>query len=313
MKDTSRQHSRKTSESLASRTTRAQAKNLLPFNPERMETTGEVKFSLDGQHRVLTPEYVEFTYTLAGRFSRFLALALDTVITTTLTMVVALATVALTVVLSLAVKSTGFGASFFFIAQFFVDWGYMLFFEWLWNGQTIGKRVLGLRVIQESGVRVGGYASLLRNLVRPIDKLPLFYLVGGLFSLFSKRQQRLGDVLAGTIVVQEPKLRIPANLLRGAELGAVVNDAQFLAKVSKLSLQEEELILAAAFRREELNLKARLTLFSAMSQHLQDDLQLYKPEHLSDEKLVLSIASAMLERRRSQSVRTKRKPVTPST
>jgi uncharacterized RDD family membrane protein YckC len=274
-----------------------------------MENTDELKFSLDGQHRVLTPEYVEFTYTLAGRFSRFLALALDTVITTALTILVALAALAVTAVLSLAVKGSGFGASFFFIAQFFIDWGYMLFFEWMWNGQTIGKRALGLRVIQESGVRVGGYASLLRNLVRPIDKLPLFYLVGGLFSLLSRRQQRLGDVLAGTIVVQESKLRIPANLLRGAELGAVVNDAQFLAQVSKLSLQEEELILAAAFRREELNLKARLTLFSAMSQHLQDDLHLYKPTHLSDEKLVLSIAAAMLERRRSQPSRVKRNAV----
>ncbi len=262
--------------------------------------------SLDGEHRVLTPEYVEFSYALAGRTSRFLALSIDTVVTTGLTMLVGAVAVALSAAEAAVTRDFGFGATLFFIAQFLIDWGYMLFFEMWWNGQTLGKRALGLRVIQESGVRVGLYQSLLRNLVRPLDKLPLFYLVGGTSTLLTRSQQRLGDVLAGTIVVQEPRLRIPSAFASHAELGALTHDGEFMTRVSKLSQAEETVIFSAAFRREELALKARLSLFSTLSEHLQSDLNFVKPAHLSDEKLVLSVAAALVARRQRKTTLGKR-------
>lgn len=244
---------------------------------------------LDGTHAVLTPEYVEFDFVLAGLYSRFLAWLLDALIIVGLSMAVA---TVLGPVMSLV---PGFTAVLF-VAWFLVDWGYGILLETWWSGQTIGKRALGLRVIQESGVRIGFYHAVLRNLARPFDRLPLFYLVGGIAALFSRSQQRFGDMLAGTIVVRERRLKIPASIARPeGELG-LLKDPDFLFRVSRLTSEEEEVIFNAAIRREELQLEARLKLFAAISQRLQDEAGFSKPAHLSDEKLVLLVAAALAAR-----------------
>jgi uncharacterized RDD family membrane protein YckC len=263
-------------------------------------------FSLDGEHRIVTPEYVEFSFVLAGRLARFLALCIDTAITFALTVLVGLAVLALSLLELAITKDVGLGTSLFFIAQFIIDWGYMLAFEVLWNGQTPGKRALGLRVMQDTGVRVGPYQSVLRNLLRPLDKLPLFYFVGGFCTLLSRSQQRLGDVLAGTIVVQQQRLTIPAATASDAEVSSLSYDGEFSARVSKISRDEEDVIFAAVFRREELGLKARLALFAAISEHLQSDLNFVKPPHMSDEKLVLAIANGLVARKRQSVARPSR-------
>ena len=116
---------------------------------------------LDGSHAVLTPEYVEFNFVLAGLYSRFLAWFLDAII-------VMFATMVMLFVLSIVmVAFPGFGGALFFIVYFLVDWGYGIAFETAWSGQTIGKKAFGLRVLQESGVRIGFYHAALRNLARP--------------------------------------------------------------------------------------------------------------------------------------------------
>ena len=257
---------------------------------------------LDGTHAVLTPEYVEFDFVLAGLFSRFLAWLIDQV-------VVIGGWLALMVVLSIVLAVIpGFASAAAFVSWFLLDWGYGIVMEAMWSGQTIGKRALGLRVIQESGVRISFLHAALRNLARPVDRLPLFYLVGGCAALFSKSQQRLGDMLAGTIVVRERRLKIPASIGRPEGETQLLNDATFRSRVGKLTAEEEALIFAAAVRREELGLEARLSLFSALSQRLQDDAGFYKPPHLSDEKLVLLVAASLAARnadRRSSSLKPK--------
>lgn len=245
---------------------------------------------LDAQHAVLTPEYVEFDFVLAGLYSRFLAWLFDAVLALTIA-------IAVITGLSLAlVAFPGFGSAVAFVIWFLIDWGYAIFFETVWSGQTVGKKVFGLRVLQESGVRIGFWHAALRNLARPVDRLPVFYLIGGATAFLSSRQQRLGDILAGTIVVKERRLKIPASLARGQGEQALLADPQFRAQVAKLSADEERVLLAAALRREELAMEARLTLFSALATRLQEDAGLYKPAHLSDEKLVLLVAAALAAR-----------------
>src|SRR4051794_13023994 len=104
--------------------------------------------TLDGSHTVLTPEYVEFDFVLAGLYSRFLAWLLDALIVAAITMV------AVIFFSNLSIASAGFGSALMFIAYFVVDWGYGIALEAWWSGQTVGKKALGLRVIQESGVRI---------------------------------------------------------------------------------------------------------------------------------------------------------------
>jgi uncharacterized RDD family membrane protein YckC len=242
---------------------------------------------LDGIHTVLTPEYVEFNFVLAGLMSRFLAWLIDA-------FVAMLIAWALLFALSVSMMAfPGFASALAFVVWFLVDWGYMILLESLWSGQTIGKRAMGLRVIQESGVRVGFYQSLLRNLARPIDRLPAFYLVGGVSALFSVAQQRLGDMLAGTIVVRERRLKIPAALERPEGDTSLLDDADFRARVGRLSAEEEAILFAAALRREELGMEARLSLFAMLARRLEDELGLVKPAHLSDEKLVLLVTAAL--------------------
>ncbi len=245
---------------------------------------------LDGSHRVLTPEYVEFDFVVAGLFSRFLAWLLDTVIT------VALAAAIMTAVSLIFFAAPGFAAAAATVVWFLVDWGYGILLESVWSGQTIGKKALGLRVIQESGVRIGPLHAAMRNLTRPLDRLPLFYMVGGVVALFTESSQRPGDLLAGTIVVRERRLKVPASLSRPEGETALLEDATFRQKVARLSADEEALIFSAAIRREELSMEARLQLFASLSNHLQESVGLYRPPHLSDEKLVLLAAAALVKR-----------------
>ncbi|WP_223635250.1 RDD family protein [Corallococcus sp. EGB] len=242
---------------------------------------------LDGTHTVLTPEYVEFRFTLAGVYARFLAWLLDALI-------VGLATSVVLMALQLGMSAfPGFASALSIVVYFLVDWGYAITLETAWAGQTVGKRVMSLRVIQESGVRIGFYHAALRNLARVVDRLPVLYLVGGSVALVSRSHQRLGDLLAGTIVVRERRLKAPSALeTRGNE--GLLADPLFASRVKRLSTEERELVLSSALRREELRLEARLTLFSALGARLQDSLAMEKPAHLSDEKWTLLVAAALL-------------------
>src|SRR5205809_1028494 len=97
------------------------------------------------------------------------------------------------------------------IVVFLIINGYFAIFEWLWSGQTPGKRWLKLRVIREDGRPISFFEAMIRNLIRVIDfMVPPFYSVG-LVSVFSTaRDQRVGDLVAGTVVVRERESEAPA-------------------------------------------------------------------------------------------------------
>ena len=98
------------------------------------------------------------------------------------------------------------------LAIFLLIWGYHIFFEFLWNGQTPGKRVAGIRVLTTRGEPVTFVHVLVRNLLRIVDFLPSSYMLGAVCILVTRRSQRLGDLAAGTIVVHERFDALPRTL-----------------------------------------------------------------------------------------------------
>lgn len=148
-----------------------------------------------------TPESVAVSYPIAGIGSRFLALLIDSLIQT-------LVIIAVAIVMYVAGLSLGgsagyvvFGVGTLIIAVILL--GYFIFFEIIWNGQTPGKRAMRLRVILTSGYPLTPLAALIRNVLRLVDVLPTFYAVGIVTMIVNKHARRVGDLVAGTMVIKE--------------------------------------------------------------------------------------------------------------
>ena len=166
-----------------------------------------------------TPELVVVSYTLAGLGSRLLAALIDLTICVVALLVVVLAAVALDnrssneLAKEIANKpspSTAWAAAVITIMQFVILWGYYVLFEGLNDGQTPGKRFLRLRAVRDGGYSIGFSASAVRNLLRIVDLQPVFtYLIGIASVAVSKSGKRLGDMVAGTIVVREALIKQP--------------------------------------------------------------------------------------------------------
>jgi uncharacterized RDD family membrane protein YckC len=154
-----------------------------------------------------TPEQTSLEFPLAGIGSRFLGIAADTAIQVTVGIVLVIATVMILPGLNLF----GSSASQWVIAGviigiFLLNSAYFAFFEAIWNGQTPGKRYAQLRVMKDDGRPISAYDAIIRNLLRIVDSLPALYGVGLISMLFSKQSKRLGDMVAGTVVVHEKSL-----------------------------------------------------------------------------------------------------------
>ncbi len=200
---------------------------------------------LDTLARVETPEGITLLWRVAGVMPRAAAWALDFVIRFALVWVLAA---------GLAVLGTA-GQGFYLIGLFAVFWFYPVLFEVLNDGQTPGKRVLGLRVINRNGTPVTWVASFLRNLLRTVDMLPLLYGFGLVACLSDADARRLGDRVAGTLVVyaelahcedsapQVPIVHAPLALSR-LEQAAVIA----FAERARLLTPERQQELAAILR-----------------------------------------------------------------
>ncbi len=215
--------------------------------------------------RILTPEQVELDYEVAGLGSRLLAGLIDGLIQIAL-----LLAGYLVVFISAGSTLLGIGTMHSFtrfifygilalwILYFFVIvWGYFIFFEVRWNGQTPGKRALGLRVIRESGHPLDLRAALLRNLVRVVDMLPGIYAVAIVTMFVSSHWKRLGDHAAGTIVVKERRNLEMTPMQSAASWepkGFTILNDQALSRISTLTREEYEIIRRFLERRDELDL-----------------------------------------------------------
>ncbi len=194
-----------------------------------------------------TPEQVHLEFVLAGIGSRFMAVFLDILIEFLLYLVLFL--------VSLIWISGGFfsaGRSIWWqaivtLVIFCINWGYYAIFEALWKGQTPGKRWAGIRVIKDSGRPINAFEAIARNLVRAIDFLPGFYGVGVVTMLLNAKNRRLGDYVAGTLVVHETSDRESSLFFN------TPTRTEFtLHQAAGLTVQEAELIETFLARRLEI-------------------------------------------------------------
>lgn len=194
-----------------------------------------------------TPEQVHLEFVLAGIGSRFMAAFLDSVLLVALMLLVAIGeSLWLTRHLfgrGLDVWVEALAALLFFL----VFWGYYIIFEIAWKGQTPGKRWAGIRVIKDSGRPMNPFEAVARNLVRLVDYLPGFYGVGVVTMLLNSRNQRLGDLVAGTLVVHETSDRESSLFFNTAQ-----NAGLAMPQAANLTLQEAELIETFLARRLDI-------------------------------------------------------------
>lgn len=156
------------------------------------------------QWRIQTPEHVGVQYKLAGLGSRGAALMVDMLLITLLQIgLAALYLFTDKTLPDMLLDRSNFFYAMVILAIFIINWGYFYLFELLAGGKTIGKMLLHIRVVDEKGGSPTGLAILIRNLVRIIDMLPFYYLLGMVMVFVHPQHKRLGDLVGGTIVVHE--------------------------------------------------------------------------------------------------------------
>jgi uncharacterized RDD family membrane protein YckC len=157
---------------------------------------------MDDRYRVETPEIIDLDYDVAGLASRCLAAVIDTLLI--LLLLGGLGAALFAIFGRLLGDTQGsLVLAAWALLSFAVLWGYHLIFELIWSGQTPGKRALGLRVVREGGRPITFSAAAVRNLVRIVDFLPLFYGLGAVVMFVDPRSRRLGDLAGGSLVVRE--------------------------------------------------------------------------------------------------------------
>jgi uncharacterized RDD family membrane protein YckC len=243
---------------------------------------------------VRTAEAVAVRFELAGLGSRFLALAADLA----LQLLVVLAVfIVLMLYATISVNHSPFGVipggvqklgsalaiALLTIASFVLFFGYFIVFELAWNGQSPGKRLLGLRVIRDGGFPVDAGASVIRNLVRILETSLGFYVISAVVTLLSPENKRLGDFAAGTIVVRDNAAEIPtlATLTLDEDEADVSGDG--------LAREDRALIEQYLARRASLDGTAAQAIATAIAARIRPKLRA-SFHYLDDVSLIEHIA-----------------------
>lgn len=244
---------------------------------------------MQNAYEVRTPENVTFTFEIAGITSRALAWSIDIVIVAMLVFVIAWATSVLSFV------AGGLATALFFVGAFVLMWWFTAVTEWWLGGQTLGKKAIGLRTIQSSGLRLTFMQAVIRNLVRIVDLLPALYLVGGVAALLDPHGRRLGDMAAGTLVVRERRAPMPSRIVPASErYNTFIADPMVVHASRRITAPERDAMVRLSMRREELPLAVRHSLFTRLARHLEARLGVPRPAYFSEEKYVLNLTATML-------------------
>jgi uncharacterized RDD family membrane protein YckC len=251
--------------------------------------------SLTDELLLQTPEGIRFRFRLAGPATRLFALYIDFACILLLSSIISSALSLLKVVSSDLFFATET------IAYFVLTVGYFMSLEWIFRGQTLGKRVLKLRVVDADGLRLRFSQIVVRNLLRTIDMLPGLYTVGGIVLLLSPKLQRMGDIAANTIVIRTNTETIPdLEPLLGGSYNSLRSHPHLAARLRQLVQPEEARIaLDALFRRDELKPDARIGLFSELAGYFRSVVSF--PEQsvigLTDEQYVRNIVDLLFRPR----------------
>jgi uncharacterized RDD family membrane protein YckC len=195
-----------------------------------------------------TPEQVHLEFTLANIGSRFMATLLDTIIQIALYIGLFLILLMMGITFSFSRDYSTWIIAIYILANFVIYVGYFAVFEVFWRGQTPGKRWAGIRVIKDSGRPITGFEAIARNAIRIIDQIPGIYAIGIVTMLLNAKNKRLGDFVAGTLVVHEKRVKEAELFFNTSE----IKTEGTLYQAGKLGIQEIELIETFLSRRLDI-------------------------------------------------------------
>ncbi|HKY31659.1 MAG TPA: RDD family protein [Candidatus Polarisedimenticolia bacterium] len=236
-----------------------------------------------------TPELIPLEFTLAGVGSRFLAVAIDSAIQLGLSLVVIIPYIVLAAA-EVAMLGSSWALAILVLIIFCIQYGYFLGFEIAWSGQTPGKRRLGLRVIRDSGLQITPNDAIARNLLRLVDQLPGVYAIGILSTVLSSQSKRLGDYVAGTVVVHEaPFEESRPSLALMAEEPVAAAETH---RAAGLSAPDLELIETFLDRRPQLDTIVRVQMAHRIAEKIASKLSDAPDQAHRDERWLEAMARA---------------------
>jgi uncharacterized RDD family membrane protein YckC len=236
-----------------------------------------------------TPEQTALDFAIAGIGSRFIAVAIDILIQTTVALVVGIgggySAVQLT---NYSPKSGMWSVAILLLFFFLLYFGYYAVFEIIWNGQTPGKRFAKIRVIKDSGRPITPAESIGRNLMRIVDWLPSLYAVGVVTMLITKENKRLGDLLVGSLVVRESTFTELRPIWQSAQDPTFATLAPMGA--AALSAEESALIESYLQRRLDLDPTVRYRMADDIFRRLRPKLTIPPDNALSSERILEALS-----------------------
>jgi len=240
---------------------------------------------------IRTPEGICFSQMLAGPVARFLAWSLD------LFCILVLLTLVSYLALLLIFVSPGLAVALNTLGYFVISIGYGIVCEWFWRGQTLGKRVCRLRVVDAEGLRLQFHQVVIRNLLRFVDALPLLYFVGGVVCWFSPKCQRLGDIAGGTVVIRHPRLLEPdLDQVLPGKFNSLRQYPHLAARLRQgVSPAEAALAVQALLRRDHFQPEARVALFAELAAHFKSKVD-FPPEAtdgIADEQYIRNVVGVL--------------------
>ena len=238
---------------------------------------------------ILTPEHVEIRLDPAGLGSRFIALLVDFVLVTGASGVVSqMALLLLPLAVGFIVRA---------LVLLVLTWGYHVYFEVLHAGQSPGKKIMGIRVVDGRGLPLSFEQSFVRNVVRVLDALPVGYAFGALFCQLDPLHRRLGDIAADTLVVRESRtIAFERRASRSRAFNSLRTPRVLRLIRHRVGLEEREFLSALCLRAEALQERARFDLMDEVGRHYRALLEIDDP-HLSGENLVRGITGVLFSDR----------------
>lgn len=241
--------------------------------------------------KVRLPEGVIFSLPLAGPVTRCFAFFIDL-------FVVLVLLSALERILSVIVKISQDLGSGLVIVGYFALWTlYGMLCEYYWQGQTLGKWLLGLRVIDAAALQLQFHQVAIRNLVRTIDLLPILGLVGGLTMLLNKRLQRLGDLAGGTVVIRTRRANQPnLEALAHGRFNSFLAHQVLCARLrQRVPAPIASLAVGALLRRDAIEDFPRLALFDDLANYFRSlvEFPAENSEQLTSEQYVRNVVEIL--------------------
>ncbi len=241
---------------------------------------------------ITTPEGVSFPLYLAGPVPRSIAWIIDIV---AILLIMNIASQLIKVFSIISPELNGVLSIFLY---FIVSLGYGITFEWLWRGKTLGKYVMKLKVTDQNGLQLDFNQIFIRNLMRVIDIMPFFYCLGGTICLASRHHQRLGDMVAQTVVTRSIKIGSPdlTNILPD-KYNSLKNYPQIISKLKNtITPNEIALLSKAILRRESLNPKQRNEIYMELVDYILFKVKMPQEvtDGLSHERLIRNVLHVFL-------------------